>query len=241
MKKELIDVSKILNDILNIDNKYKLELDFNGLSFDFTCKKIDLIDYISINYLDTYDSIRFSNAIVFGIVFPQINQILSEVLNKKNCINDLTIVADINLKIIQRELIYKNSELIIVQKKRAEKNIFVFEENCKIISIRIFQYLNINVFPFFERVKDLQYVNDEIIDKMPKEKYGDYIPGRYMNAKVLIIMKLCNNPRYWEYRNWALGAYLKGVEINPDRYLEDFNVIKSLVEYLDSGKYLEVV
>ena len=117
----------------------------------------------------------------------------------------------------------------------------VHEENLKVVADSIYQYLMNWHLPFFDRVSSLQVVNDEIINKVTKEEYGNYIPGRFMNAKVLIIMKLCNNPRYVEFRDWALGAYGKGAEMNPDRYLEDFKIIKSLTEYLDSGNYKELL
>jgi hypothetical protein len=95
--------------------------------------------------------------------------------------------------------------------------------------------------PFFERVKDIQYVNDEIINKVPQMELHKYISGQYMNSKKLIIMKLCNNQNYEEFKSWLGEAYLKGVKENPSKYKEKYQHFLELQDYLDSGKYLEVV
>jgi hypothetical protein len=97
----------------------------------------------------------------------------------------------------------------------------------------IISHVNSYILPFFEKFPTTQSVNDKILNSFPKEEYANYIPGQ-TNFKALIIMKLCNNPKYVDFKKWALTAYKKGVEINSARYSKDYEVLKLLVGYLDN-------
>jgi len=97
---------------------------------------------------------------------------------------------------------------------------------------RIMQHVYDYILPFFDKIPNLQSVNDQILNKIPEEEYADYIPGQ-TNFKVLIIMKLCNNPKYESFKNWALEAYKRGAEMDESRYGADFETLQSLVTYLD--------
>jgi len=179
------------------------------------------------------------------VLFEDVSTILYHILDKPEYEYSLygTFLGEFGMTVSDLPNYDKNQQWLVPTKNKLSlyKEGGIQMDNLRKTSEIIFEYLKTYHLPFFERVSSLQVVNDEIIDKVPKEEYGNYIPGRFMNAKVLIIMKLCKNTRYSEYRDWALGAYSKGVDINPDRYLEDFNIIKSLVDYLDSGKYMGVV
>lgn len=247
-----------------IDEKFSDEINLDWLNFQHNTysydsnsgsffRKIDgnrKIDIILYSYGWEGDWNRFINPylnvnrVQSWIVFEEVSKILFSILKQKgahftdsyfsgtdsNCVTSIP-HFDKN----QNWLIPKDNNLVLFQHRQIEI------KNVKQTAEEVYEYLRTYHFPFFERVSSLQVVNDEIINKVPKEEYGNYIPGRFMNAKVLIIMKLCNNPRYNEFRDWALGAYAKGVEVNPDRYLEDFKIIKSLKEYLDSGKYKDLM
>lgn len=97
----------------------------------------------------------------------------------------------------------------------------------------ITSHIDTYILPFFEKFPNLQSVNDKILNSFPKEEYANYIPGQ-TNFKALIIMKLCNNPKYVDFKEWTLTAYKKGVEINSARYGKDYEVLKLLVDYLDN-------
>ena len=177
--------------------------------------------------------INFSNATYgSGIVFKEVNVILNK-------------VTDININTEDTVSRYpnfnNNLDIFFASDVPVIANGYLQEGNFVSIMKLIMGNIKEYHFLFFERVSSLQVVNDEIIDKVPKEEYGNYITGRFMNVKVLIIMKLCANPRYEEYKNWAIGAYKKGVESNPDRYKEDYKIVLATIEYLDGVKYRELL
>ncbi len=95
-------------------------------------------------------------------------------------------------------------------------------------------------FPFFAQYPTLETINQEIINKVPHDDYNKWFPGK-LNFKVLTIMKLCSNPNYDAFKNWALSAYKKGVEIDHDYYINDFNNLNTLLALLDSGNYLKII
>ncbi|WP_158975052.1 hypothetical protein [Cellulophaga sp. L1A9] len=94
--------------------------------------------------------------------------------------------------------------------------------------------------PFFNKYPTIETINQEIINKVPEEGYFEWFPGE-LNFKVLIIMKLCNNLKYDEFKNWALNAYKKGVDIDYERYKKDFKNLHTLLDLLDSGSYLKII
>ena len=95
-------------------------------------------------------------------------------------------------------------------------------------------------FPFFTKYPDMETINEEILNKKPESEYNNYIYGK-KNFKVLIIMKLCNNPNYQNFKLWAEETYKNAIKLDADRYGQDFDDLKSLIKYLDSGKYKEVL
>jgi hypothetical protein len=94
--------------------------------------------------------------------------------------------------------------------------------------------------PFFNKYPTIETIDQEIINKVPEEDYFEWFPGE-LNFKVLIIMKLCNNLKYDAFKNWALNAYKKGVDIDYERYKNDFKNLHTLLDLLDSGSYLKII
>ena len=99
--------------------------------------------------------------------------------------------------------------------------------------LELLNHIECDVLPFFEKYPDVQSVNDKMINKLPQTEYSNYIPGE-TNFKVLIIMKLCKNSKYEEFKSWALGAYRKGVELDAATYQEEYDALVRLVDYLDN-------
>lgn len=56
--------------------------------------------------------------------------------------------------------------------------------------------------PFWEKYSSIQYINDEIINKVPENKLNSFLPGM-TKFKKLIIMKLGSNPNYDEYKKYV--------------------------------------
>ena len=103
--------------------------------------------------------------------------------------------------------------------------------------VAIMNHVGTYILPFFEKYPDLQAVNDKILNVIPQNDYSDYIPGLEKNLKVLIIMRLCGNPKYEEFRDWALDAYKRGVEIDANKYAQGLKDIQKLVAYLESEDF----
>ena len=68
---------------------------------------------------------------------------------------------------------------------------------------------------------------------MPRTEYFNYFQD-HTEFKVLIIMKICNNPEYEAYKNWALGVYKKGFGLDMNKYEADYTALKLLIAYLDN-------
>ena len=104
----------------------------------------------------------------------------------------------------------------------------------------IVTHIKANIIPFFTKYPDMETINEEILNKVPESEYKKYIHGE-KNFKVLIIMKLCDNPNYQNFKLWAEETYKNAIKLDADRYGQDFHNLKSLIKYLDSGKYKEVL
>lgn len=105
---------------------------------------------------------------------------------------------------------------------------------------KIIDHVDSYILPFFQKFSNLQDVNDKILNLLPKEEYANYIPGQ-TNFKVLIIMKLCNNSKYNDFKEWALSAYKKGVEMNATRYGKDYEILKALINFLENKDFEDLI
>ncbi len=95
-------------------------------------------------------------------------------------------------------------------------------------------------FPFFAQYPTLETINQEIINKVPENDYFEWFPGAALN-KIIIIMKICNNPKYEAYKLKNIKIGLQFVEQNPQMWEEKYKRYLSLIDYLDSGKYLKII
>jgi|GEM_PF-2369328 len=105
---------------------------------------------------------------------------------------------------------------------------------------KIINHVDSYILPFFQKFSNLQDVNDKILNLLPKEEYANYIPGQ-TNFKVLIIMKLCNSSKYINFKEWALSAYKKGVEMNATRYGKDYEILKALINFLENKDFEDLI
>jgi hypothetical protein len=180
------------------------------------------------------------NRIKSWIIFEDVTSILFRILEQSNIqfvksffsgTDSICLMSFPDLNKDQNFLAAKPNNLILYDGGK------VLVENVKEIATEIYNCIIENHSPFFEKASNLQVVNDEIIDKIPHMELHKYIPGQYMNMKKLIIMKLCDNPNYDEFKQWLLETYQKMVEKDAARYSEKLELVKKLVAYLDSGEY----
>jgi hypothetical protein len=175
--------------------------------------------------------VNFASMLGSGVYFNSVEKILDTPKNK----NDFYTISQFpGINKENSDIRYISQIPIMIEDEFQQEN---FDKVTDLI-VGIIKEKHI---PFFEQLTDLQFVNDEIIDKVPQMELGNYIPGKYMNPKKLIIMKLCDNPKYEEFKNWLTEIFEKVIKTEPDRYLEEYKNVLSTIDYLDSGKYLEVV
>ena len=94
--------------------------------------------------------------------------------------------------------------------------------------------------PFWEKYSDLQYINDEIIDKVDQMQLSKYFGAGLVQFKKLIIMKLCNNKNYHNYLDWLLNIYITKEEImkNDEAWQAKYNLFKELIQILENKKLI---
>jgi hypothetical protein len=90
-----------------------------------------------------------------------------------------------------------------------------------------------NFTPLWEKYSDLQIINDELIDKIPQMQLAKYISGE-MPLKKLIIMRMCKNQNYTEYKNWLMGNYTTAYEQGTEQAEKEYFMLKDLIEYIES-------
>ncbi len=205
-----------------IDNDYSLE----EKSFSFNKPNNDVFYNLNFGYALDKNQISLD-----GLIYSSIqSNVVDSVLNKVGLSNNFEKI--IVLDYPEHDKKFGDSDLKVINSLPvATKG--EFDALIMIISDHISNY----ILPFFNKIPKLQAVNDEILNKVPEEEYAEYIPGQ-TNFKVLIIMKLCGNPKYESFKNWALEAYKRGAEMDESRYGADFETLQSLVTYLD-GEHLK--
>lgn len=191
--------------------------------------KLDVLKYGV--YLDDNKIFLTIGAIKSSITFPVVNNILSKV----STVNDETLQAVPEIGINEyTEYFYKL------------KNIYISCKTLDDLSFRLsytlFQeQLETTVLPFFDKIQTLQQVNDEILEKVDWLEWSNYISGQ-ATFKALIIMKLCNNEKkYQEFSQFYKERISNAIQEGKTEYQDLYNTLVELLNYLDSGKYLEVI
>ena len=90
--------------------------------------------------------------------------------------------------------------------------------------------------PFWEKYSNLQYINDEIIDKVDQMQISKYFGTGLVQFKKLIIMKLCKNQNYDNYLNWLLNLYKSKEETMKDDQVwqSKYSLFKELIQILEN-------
>ncbi|WP_406843887.1 hypothetical protein [Flavobacterium soyae] len=108
----------------------------------------------------------------------------------------------------------------------------ILDKLCKHYSNVIKQYF----IPFWKKYSNIQYINDEIIDKVDQMDLTDYLGVGLVQFKKLIIMRICKNQRYDSYKEWLLNIYrTKEDEMkNDSEWNAKYNLFKELIEILET-------
>ena len=87
--------------------------------------------------------------------------------------------------------------------------------------------------PFWQKYSDLQYINDEIIDKVDNDEIHHYLSGM-TPFKKLIIMRFCKNKEYEIYKGFLHQLVIKAVEEDSKTYLPYKNLFDEMVQIIES-------
>jgi hypothetical protein len=87
--------------------------------------------------------------------------------------------------------------------------------------------------PFWEKYSNLQYINDEIIDKVPDNQIHHYLSGM-TPFKKLIIMRICNNKDYEIFKEEILERGFNAIKEDSFRYTPYQNVLIDTIEIIES-------
>jgi len=85
--------------------------------------------------------------------------------------------------------------------------------------------------PFWEKYSNLQYINDEIIDKVP-DVYN-YL-GEIYGFKKLIIMRICKNKNYEQHKTHLINLKEKALEKDRERNGAYWNLFDEMVQIIES-------
>ncbi|MBO0929833.1 hypothetical protein [Fibrella aquatilis] len=113
-----------------------------------------------------------------------------------------------------------------------EDNFYKNETLVTIFAEEVSRQVGLYLEPFWSQYADIQYINDEIINKIPHIELHQYLGGMTPEKK-LIIMKLCSNPNFDVYKNWLLKVTEIVFSENPDFWANSRALRLELSDILD--------
>ncbi|WP_373549034.1 hypothetical protein [Haliscomenobacter sp.] len=217
------------------------QLDLKGLRTQFVRKHVGRSDVFFINH-----GIRKYSREEIGfllhpsyISFDAVNQIFIAIGERINLEDHL---GKVHPTVVNHPSASKNAELI--QSLANEIVVIddsIIEENFLNVTTSIKAYLIDYLFPFYDKIESLQKINEEIINQTTQAEVGNYLNGGYAPWIKLIIMKLCKNPGYDDYKNWLEETFVRLLPTNPAMYEPKQKIYQELKEFLDSGQYLNLI
>jgi RAB protein geranylgeranyltransferase component A len=188
------------------------------------------------------------NNINSGIAFPLVNKILEKtILSLKpgnriyfflsNFQDKDNIISGEAITIKNYKIQNDGNFLSDVLSVKILNNGSYIDDNLVVLTKMISNHIDSYILPFFNQIKDLQQMNDEIINKIPQNEIGKYLNGMLMCYKKQIIMKLCNNPNYEKYTNWLLELNKDDYENGKERFDGEYEFHMTLIDYLGNMNY----
>jgi len=157
------------------------------------------------------------------LYLSKVEDLLQPLLIKYNFLNSF----ELDERTLIRPIIHNEQSVKILN--QAQETQLNTEEDIEKVAGMMWQYIEAVFIPFWEKYSDLQVVNDEIIDRIPDNQITDYLPS-YASFKKMIIMKLCKNTNYEEYKSWLYNGLKKRYEEgrNENYYLLLLDLIEIL-------------
>ena len=216
---------------------------FKELAIEF--KKIGFKDskHFEHNYcFEFYKESEFANSIsVIRILYSFDKKHLSGITSRISFNNVTSIIK--NFVDIETDF-YDQTATNFLHSTKSKSNILSLQKitltsSVELLKHKIFEHIDTYIIPFFEEISNLQKLNEKI-SQVPQSEYCDYIYGE-SNLKALIIMKLCNNPKFHEFKTWLIDTYKQLSVTEPEQYSKDYHTVLNLIEYLDSNQYKELL
>lgn len=243
MKKNVEIFNKSLREQVSFEKLGFQEVEYDAFSFSWklirqTNDKIDKLIYSFSK--DKWSDDLILHPISAYIIFEKVNAILWTISKDERYLpqwHDNTIIRLPNFDLevdkyihLIRDLLFVNNR--VVNKQIFEKALGIFKEQLDTI-----------VLPFFDKIQTLQDINDKILERVDWMEWHKYISG--LNGvhyfKSIIIMKLCNNENgYSEFTKMYSQLLLDAINSGRSEVQVLYNTWQDLLEYLDSGKYLEI-
>jgi hypothetical protein len=200
----------------------------------------DMVNVMYMGFVVSYEELFFSSTTTYFSSSKRVNNILNFILYQHDSDRYRMFYPTPTLRSIPDS--YPCMDTLM----EAQEHIFfrngVLDEGelragCQSISNHWQKY----AFPFFEKVDSIQFVNDEIINKIPQMELHKYLGGPFIQFTKLIIMKLCKNHEYDNYCNWMQLTYENAIPKDPDRLMPQYKIFQDLRNLLDSGEYLQIL
>lgn len=94
---------------------------------------------------------------------------------------------------------------------------------------------------FFNEFSTIKDVNDNILEKYNWLEWGHYIEGETF-FKAIIIMKLCNNyKKYNEFTAMYKSRIFESIQEGSNDLIPYYKNLIKVMDYLESGKYKELI
>jgi len=200
--------------------------------FEFWMEEKERICLFSINYTKVKAFYKLSNIFNADIIFKDVNNIFQKFINL-----DREYSVDSFEATIQSIPNYDNHLNILFDLPKYEINT---KDEFDIVKNKVIAYFKEYPSSFFDQIPNLQTVNKNILNQVPQSEYTKYIKGK-ATFKILIIMKLCNNSKYDDYKNWAVKGYKELVIENSQMYTKEYQILIELLDYLDRGLNKELL
>lgn len=182
----------------------------------FSFQKEDLKYFVGLSF--ALDKIAL-NGMHYKITIQGVNDILSKFI-------DLERNSEFYTLHDYRQKSHWTAEVI-----KLGKELVVLKSNIDNSYSKLVTSLNKFVLPFFNKYPDITAVNEKILNQVPEKDYPEWIHGQ-STLKILIIMKLCDNPKYEAYKASKEKEYLFFVNQNPTMWKPAYDTFVSLVKYL---------
>jgi hypothetical protein len=214
-------IAELQNSICSILKPEMLNLGFTSdeysphfCSIHFSESNLQMIKHITLQFFN--DSLGINSLRGF-IALNKVNSILEKFIdlkvNKEYC----------TLNNIEKQ------EIILTDIKKL--NEFSKQNNISQYSLEILNHINEINLPYFDKYPDIQSINEKVLNQVPENDYPEWIHGQ-STLKILIIMKLCDNPKYESYKASKEKEYLFFVNQNPSMWKPAYDTFLSLVKYL---------